>query len=348
MGMIHEPVATQGLDLNLIKTKFINSNRLPLVIEPTNPSMNSEQFSNLLIEYNTFFKKSLLKYGGLLFRNFPVKDENDFSKVIKNLGTGNFLNYIGGDSPRNIIKEGIYTSTEAPPWLKIPLHNELSFVKNFPSHIYFYCHTAPIDKGETTLADARKIFKAVDPKIKQIFIEKKIKYMSHYYQKSKLMEFINKLQPSHKSWLQVFETDNKQNVEKLCRENEFAFKWNQNDWIEISQTRPATLKHPITKEDVWFNQAHLYDLNSKLLGFWRYLGAKILYCRKHMRLHEVFFADGTPIPRQYIYHLLDVLEANTIYNPWEKGDVLVLDNILAMHGRAPFTGKRRVLAAMTG
>jgi alpha-ketoglutarate-dependent taurine dioxygenase len=67
-----------------------------------------------------------------------------------------------------------------------------------------------------------------------------------------------------------------------------------------------------------------------------------------MRLHEVFFADGSTIPLKDLYHILDVLDANTIYFPWKKGDVLVLDNILAMHGRAVFSGKRRILAAMTG
>lgn len=331
-----------------LKLKFLNPNRLPLVVEPAKPLADMQEFNHLLSHYRTFFKENLLKYGGLLFRNFPVKDEHDFSQVIQNLSTGKFINYIGGDSPRTIVSEGIYTSTEAPPWLKIPLHNELSFVKNYPRHIYFYCHTAPQDRGETIIADSRKIYQCMDPEIRKIFIDKKIKYVSCYYYKSKLMEWVNRLQPSHKSWLQVFETGNKEEVEKLCRTNEFAFQWNQNDWIQISQIRPAVIKHPQTEENVWFNQAHLYDFNPKLLGLWRYLGAKLLYCRKHMRLHEVFFADGSPIPRQYIYHVLDVLDQNTISYPWQKGDVLVLDNVLSKHGRAPFTGKRRVLTAMTG
>jgi alpha-ketoglutarate-dependent taurine dioxygenase len=31
---------------------------------------------------------------------------------------------------------------------------------------------------------------------------------------------------------------------------------------------------------------------------------------------------------------------------WQCGDLLILDNILAMHGRKPFDGERRVLVAM--
>ena len=62
----------------------------------------------------------------------------------------------------------------------------------------------------------------------------------------------------------------------------------------------------------------------------------------------MFFANGSPIPREDLYHVLDVLDANTVYFPWQKGDLLILDNVLAMHGRATFTGKRRILTAMTG
>lgn len=329
-------------------TKFITSEQIPLVIEPANRNIPQEEFLNLLSQDNEYFRKNLLKHGGLLFRNFPIHNEDDFSKVIQRLNLGKFVDYIGGDSPRNKVKDGIYTSTEAPPSIKIPLHNELSFVNKYPKHIYFYCHIAPQEKGETIIGDARKVLASVNEKVKQRLIDKGIKYVSSYYHKSALMTLLNKMQKSHKSWTDVFETDCKKQVEKLCQENDFAFKWNQNDWLTISQTRPAMINHPTTEEKVWFNQIHLYDFNPKLLGPWRYIGAKLFYCRKHMRLHEVFYADGTKIPREDIYQIMDALDANTVYFPWQKGDVLVLDNVLAMHGRATFTGKRRVLTALTG
>lgn len=328
--------------------KFITKEKFPLVIEPKNKNIRLENFFELLKESNDYFKSHLLKNGALLFRNFPVQNENDFSHVIKSLDLGNFLDYIGGDSPRNKIAEGIYTSTEAPPSLKIPLHNELSFVQKYPKHIYFYCQVAPEKDGETIIGDARKIYSAVNTNVKQRFSEKKLKYVSAYYQKSLVLDLLNKVQRSHKTWIDVFETHCKEEVEEKCRENNFSFKWNQNNWIQFSQIRPATIQHPTTQENVWFNQVHLFDFNPRLLGWWRYAGAKLLYCRKHMRLHEIFFADDSKIPREDLYHVMDVLDANTVAFPWQKGDVLVLDNVLAMHGRATFKGKRRILAAMTG
>ena len=330
------------------KTKRITQCDLPLVIEPTSTIRTFPEALEFVIRNREDLKTELLKAGGLLFRGFPVCSEADFSAFIKAFGLGEFLNYIGGDSPRTKVAEGIYTSTEAPPSIKIPLHNELSFVDQFPKHIYFYCQVAPEKDGETILGDARKIYQCVDKQIRKRFDENGLKYTSCYYHKSKVMDLLNSLQPSHKTWMNVFETDRKEEVEKLCRKCNFSFAWNANDWIRLTQERPATMHHPLTKESVWFNQAHLYDFNPRLLGLWRYLGAKLFYLSKHTKLHEICYRDGSQIPRKDLYHIHDVLDANTIKFPWQKGDVLVLDNVLAMHGRSTFKGKRRVLAAMTG
>lgn len=327
-------------------TKLINNEEHPLVIEPINKNISLQETLDFIKNKNKEFKEKLLKYGGLLFRNFPITNEQDFSALIKTLELGNFLNYIGGDSPRNKICEGIYTSTEAPPSVKIPLHNELSFVKKYPKHIYFYCHIAPKEKGETIIGDSRKIFNAIDPSVRKTFSTKGLKYVSRYFYKDDFMRFI--AQNAHKSWIDVFETQDKKEVERICQENRFDLKWNKNDWIEISQIGPATIQHPITQENVWFNQVHLFDFNPKFLGWARYLGTKLLYCRKYTKLHDVYFADNSSIPKEQLYHIIDTLDKNTISFPWQKGDVLVLDNVLSMHGRATFTGKRRILTAMTG
>lgn len=327
------------------KTSVINQDQLPLVIQPSGSLQSKEDFLHLLQTQQSFIKEKLLKHGGILFRDFPLQNAVDFAGAIRKQGLGSFVDYIGGDSPRHKIHEGVYTSTEAPPSFKIPLHNEMSFVKYYPKHIYFFCEIPPKAKGETIIADARKVYHGVDPEVRERFIQKGLKYVSCYFYKDHLMQWVTK--NSHKSWIQVFETESKAEVEKKCHDHEFEFQWTKNDWLKISQVRPAFLVHPETGEKVWFNQAHLYDFNPRLLGLWKYLGSKLFYCRAHTKLHQVFFADQSPIPRRDLYHVMDVLDANTIAFPWQKGDLLVLDNVLAMHGRAIFEGKRRILAAMT-
>lgn len=328
---------------NAFELSLFENEPLPLVVTPKRIHGNRE-LAHLLAPHTHQLRAKLLEHGGILFRGFPIENAEDFQTVIDALAPGPTLDYIGGDSPRRKVTRSVYTSTEAPRSFKIPLHNELSFVKNYPRHIFFFCDVAPNDRGETILGDARRIYRALDEDVRRRFSEKGLRYVSSYYGRSRLMDIVN---PSHKSWRQVFETDDPARVEAICREQEFDFEWHGENWIRISQTRPATITHPETGDPVWFCQPHLYDFNPKLLGSWRWAGAKAFYVRRHTRLHEVFYADGSPISRADLYHVLDTLDTCTVRFPWKRGDVLLLDNVLSMHGRAPFTGDRRILAAMT-
>src|SRR4051812_2636856 len=325
---------------------LFGSEPLPLVIRPKQ-SADREQFFEHLQGHRAALHQKLAQHGGLLFRGFGLAGAEDFARAVAALATGPSVNYIGGDSPRTKVAGAVYTSTEAPATIKISLHNELSFVRSHPKHIFFFCERAPAERGETILGDARRVYRALDPGVRDRFMQKQIRYASCYYGRSWVMDLVNSLQPSHKSWRAVFETDDRSQVEALCREHDFAFEWHGDNWIRISQTRPAAKTHPETGEWVWFSQPHLYDFNPRLLGTWRWVGAKLFYARKHTRLHEVAYADGSEIPRADLYHLMDTLDESTVAFPWQQGDVLVLDNVLSMHGRAPFTGARRILAAMT-
>lgn len=326
---------------------FIVIEQFPTLIAPSQENMSWEDLAYRLRSNKHVLEKLLLKHGAILFRNFPVTSAELFSDFIETLNFGEFVNYIGGDSPRDKVEKKVYTSTEAPPNFHISLHQELSYVKKFPRHIYFYCDIAPAEGGETIIADARKVYASLDPDVINRFHAQGLTYISHYFHNSKIMQFVNKIQRSHKSWPEVFETSNPLEVEKLCAENEFEWQWLRNNWLEIKQTRPALLDHPITQETVWFNQAHLYDFNVKHLGLKNYVASKIFYFRKHTRLHEITFANGSRIPKDDLYHVMDVLNENTVAFPWQKKDVMVLDNVLAMHGRAPFVGPRRILTALT-
>ncbi len=328
------------------KKSFITEQEMPLVLEPTQ-SLRRDEFGQLLQQELPMVKEMLKKYGCVLFRNCPIDGLEDFNETVDWLDIGKKVNYIGGDSPRTKVKGAVYTSTEAPPGIKIPLHNELSFQKNFPKHICFYCDLPPKSGGETFIGDARKIYRDVDPSVRERFEKGGLNYISRYYHKSVVMDLMNKIQKGHKNWIDVFETDSKEEVEKRCREKNFDFKWLKNDWLEISQVGPTSIEHPETREKVWFNQIHLYDYNPKFIGTWRYIGLKMFYCTPNTLVHEAQHKNGKRIPRKDLYHVMDVLDKNSVFFPWKRGDLMVCDNILAMHGRAPFEGPRRILTAMT-
>jgi alpha-ketoglutarate-dependent taurine dioxygenase len=330
-----------------VKKTFITPQKKPLVIEPAGQEPTFEEFLDFLEKQKQSLKQEILKHGGILFRGFPIEGSEGFHHSIQALGLGEMLNYIGGDSPRDKVKGKVYTSTEAPPSLKIPLHNEMSFIRDYPKHIYFYCQTPAKSGGATILGDASAIYRNMPSRIRDHFEEKGLRYVSNYYKKSFFLDLINKIQRSHKTWMEVFETSSPEEVEKKCHQSDFGFEWRKNQWLQIQQRTPAIMEHPETKEKIWFNQAHLYDFNPRLVGFFNWLAIKAVYSSPHTIMHEIFYKDGECIPKKDLYDVMDVLDACTISYPWQKKDFLVLDNVLMMHGRAPFKGKRKIFTALT-
>jgi alpha-ketoglutarate-dependent taurine dioxygenase len=61
---------------------------------------------------------------------------------------------------------------------------------------------------------------------------------------------------------------------------------------------------------------------------------------------NAYYGDGSPIEAQVMDHVRGAFARATISFPWQRGDILVLDNMLVAHAREPYEGPRRILAAM--
>jgi alpha-ketoglutarate-dependent taurine dioxygenase len=144
-------------------------------------------------------------------------------------------------------------------------------------------------------------------------------------------------------WQKVFNTEQRAEVESYCRRADIRWEWTDDGGLRTTQLCQAIEVHPVTGEQVWFNQAHLFHV-SNLQPEVRESLEELLGVENLPR--NTYFADGSPIPDGIFDEVRAVLDSQMVRFPWRNGDVLMLDNMLVAHARAPFKGSRRIVVAM--
>ncbi|HYP40811.1 MAG TPA: TauD/TfdA family dioxygenase [Chloroflexia bacterium] len=300
---------------------------LPLVVSPRLEGVN-------LIAWITgnreWLEKELLKHGGILFRGFNVKSPEDLEGIIAAISNST-LEYTYRSTPRSQVSGNIYTSTEYPADQSIPLHNEMSYTRTWPMKIWFCSLIVAQSGGETPIADSRRVYERISPATRTRFADKKVMYVRNYGEGIDL------------PWEEVFQTTDKSHVEDYCRRHDIAFEWKGDNRLKTSQVCQAVATHPATGETVWFNQAHLFHVSSLLPSVREVLLREFT---EDELPRNTYYGDGSPIEPAALDEIREAFQQESIYFPWQEGDVMMLDNMLAAHGRAPFVGPRKVVVGM--
>ncbi|NND76389.1 MAG: TauD/TfdA family dioxygenase [Ilumatobacter sp.] len=279
--------------------------------------------------------------GAVLIRGFEITSATEFRAVCAAIRP-DLRNYTGGDSPRTGLADQVYTSTEYPAHLEVFLHNELSYAGWSPDRLFFCCLTPSETGGETPVADGREVYARLDPAIRDRFETRGVTYLQHLWDADD--------RPGvGKSWQDTFETGDRAAVETYLREAGMDFEWTGLG-LRTAATHPAVLEHALTGETCWHNQADQWhrEVASVKVAFGGVDDPRIDPHTAGVETlgNHVTYEDGSPIDVADLLHVRTVARSCEAVFPWQPGDVMVIDNVLAMHGRKPFTGHRRVLAAM--
>jgi len=185
--------------------------------------------------------------------------------------------------------------------------------------------------GETPIADMRRVSAAIGPALLDKFEVNRVRYVRHYRPRVDL------------AWETVFQTADRQQLAQFCTDNDIVHEWLDKETLRTVQVCQGTAYHPDTGERVFFNQAHLFHRSS--------LGAAASKAMTdafgHDRLpRNAYFGDGSELQAEDLEHIRAAYRTEASSFKWRSGDVLLLDNMQVAHGRMPFKGKRRVLAAL--
>lgn len=312
----------------LVREEYLRPGQtLPLVIRPAIAGVNLIEWAR---ERQSYLATQLLKHGGVLFRGFNIQPQRDFQTFVGAVSR-EMLQYQDRATPRSEVGGGIYTSTDYPANQTIEFHNENSYASSWPGRIFFCCVTAALEGGETPIADSRNVFARIDPDIRERLIQKKVMYVRNFGDGLGI------------SWQTAFQTTDKAILREYCRKSAIELEWKDANRLRTRQIRPAAIRHPQTNEWVWFNQATAFHFSTLDVETQAMLLAEL---GQQDLPKNAFYGDGTPIDGAVLDAIRDAYRQETICFPWQKGDILMLDNMLVAHGRAPFVGPRKVVVGM--
>jgi alpha-ketoglutarate-dependent taurine dioxygenase len=303
--------------------------QLPYVMTSGSPD---EPITGVAGESRSRLRELLSCHGAVLLRGFRVADVGDFGRFATMFSQDRLIEYSERSSPRTSLADAVYTSTDYPPDQTIFLHNENSYQCSWPRTLYFHCVRPPATQGATPLADIRRVHASIHPDVRAEFERRGWSVVRNFH-------------PGFgASWEYVFGTDDRSAVADYCRDNRIDHTWIGERQLRTTAVRSAVHTHPDTGERVWFN--HIVFFHHTTLPEEVRAGLLAIFPVEDLP-SNTYFGDGGVIPDETIAHLRDCYERHRVRFDWQAGDVLLVDNMLACHGREPFTGARKIAVAMT-
>ncbi len=299
--------------------------RLPLVIEPLEADV---RLADWCAANRAWLDARLLEHGAILYRGFDVPTVADFERAASAASGGLYGDY--GDLPRNSGGEKIYESTPYPADHMILWHNESAHLPSWPMRISFHCVQPATTGGCTPVIDTRALMQQLDPAVIDAFRTKGLLYVRN---------FAPGIAPT---WQEFFRTEHRDVVEQMCREAGSDFEW-RGDALRISQRARGIARHPDTSEEVFFNQVqhhHIACVDEDTRD-----GLRALFDDEDLPRH-VYYGDGSQIPDAVMDHIDEVFRRVCVRFTWQKGDIVMLDNMLTSHARDTFGGPRHIVVAM--
>jgi hypothetical protein len=298
---------------------------LPVLLEPPSDDFDLGAWTQ---QNRRWIGDRLHERGALLWRGFGISSVEAF-EAFAQAACGNLFGEYG-DLPSAAGGDKVYQSTPYPATKTILFHNESSHMHRWPLRQMFFCLQPSQQGGETPIVDCRQMLRALPAQVVEQFATKKLLYVRNFSPDLDV------------SWQDFFRTSDRAAVEAYCRGAGIDFAWTEGA-LRTRQQAVAVARHPVTGEEVFFNQVQLHHPFCLEPELREALGA--LFPEEDFP-RNVLYGDGSPIEDEVMDEVSRAYWSSSVSFPWRQGDILMLDNMLVAHARNPYTGPRRIVVAM--
>jgi alpha-ketoglutarate-dependent taurine dioxygenase len=234
-----------------------------------------------------------------------------------------------GEHPRAEGTEALYHPVQYAPEETLLWHHENTFNRTWPQSMLFACAVPADDGGETTIADSRLVHAAMPQDVIEAFTEHGVRYQ-------RLCDG-----RAGRTWQQIYGTQDPDTAAAVAEANEEQLDFTGHGKARIRTVRPAF--QPVPHGISWFNQVlhwHPHALPDEL---------RVMVSQGLLpAFRDCALGNGDEIPPKVVDELIEA--HRTIEYPirWRAGDILLIDNLIVAHGRAPYRGRREHFVRMAG
>ena len=302
----------------------------PLILQCQDEAVSLEDVESWLQGRADELNQQAYDHGAILFRGFPVADANDFDTFIRACGYPNFKYEESLSNAVRVVKtERVFTANEAPSDVTIFLHHEMAQTPIYPSKLFFFCEHAAETGGATPLCRSDALFELMQKEIPQFAKDCEEKGLQY----TNVMPAADDPNSGMgRSWQSTFRAQTKEEAES--RMLELGYTW---EWLDDGSLKAVTPVLPAVR-----------DLGDGRKSFFNQLIAayKGWKDERNDPSKSIRHGDGSILDRDAVLKCAELAEQVTFDLPWQTGDVALVDNYVAMHGRRNFTGTRKVLASL--
>ena len=303
--------------------------RLPLILA-ADASPDWADAEAWLRENREQLARQAFQHGAILFRGLPLKTAEDFDAFVQ---TFDFPNFPYNRSLSNAVRVNytprVFSANEAPPEVTIRLHHEMAQTPIYPSKLFFFCQQAAEEGGATPVCRSDSLYEKL--------AEVRPQFISHCEQHG--VKYSNVMPPENdfasgmgRSWRSTFRAEDRQEAEQRMRELGYSWEWQDDGCLRATTPMLQPVRDLGDGRKAFFNQ-----LIAAFAG-WK--------DSRNDPSKAIRFGNGSSLDPEDVQQAIELSEAFTFDIPWRSGDVALVDNFVAMHGRRTFSGTRKVLASL--